>query len=333
MLACACGQSERGTWAMRPIARDYVFPARDKTGEVIAEGKTVSRHDLDDGRMAYVNFCASCHGLDGDGKGYAAPGLDPPPRDFRTAAFKFAAVRSGELPSDDDLLRLIQSGMNGTAMPPWRIDEADMLRIVQFIKTFPPPGCGHDDPECAPDGPRASRWVRRRTSGKKAGQLHATIGEAVRVSDDPWKGRDSEALAKGEELYHLTAQCSSCHPAYLTAAELDALSQRVAGKASGGMRDKPYEGTTLLAANNPYADDIRPPDFTVDTLRSVRKGQELADVHRLIAAGVGGIMPAWIDALTQEQLWALTHYVSHLTALARPEKAADRAALKKKLGL
>lgn len=265
MTACAalsCGEREAGTVAMRPIFEGHVFPARDAEGAVIASGRAVSALDLDEGRMGYVSFCASCHGLDGDGKGPAAKGLDPPPRDFRAGDFKFAAVRSGEPPNDDDLVRVIRGGLAGTAMPPWDLPERDVRNVVSFLKTF---------------------------AGSRAGQ---PTGEPLRVTTDPWAGRAAEAARAGEDVYHHKAQCSSCHPSY------------VAGSLRGSV--------PMAADRNPYGVELRPPDFTRDTLRSVRAGHELGDTYRVIAAGVGGVMPAWVDALPQDELWALTHYVRSL---------------------
>ncbi|MHC4845564.1 MAG: hypothetical protein ACYTCU_05325, partial [Planctomycetota bacterium] len=44
------------------------------------------------GRQDFVQFCASCHGLNGDGYGRSAQGLRPPPRSFHQSTFKFTKV-------------------------------------------------------------------------------------------------------------------------------------------------------------------------------------------------------------------------------------------------
>ena len=43
-------------------------------------GHEVSAQTLNDGHVAYLQYCRACHGDKGDGKGPAAPGLRPPPR-------------------------------------------------------------------------------------------------------------------------------------------------------------------------------------------------------------------------------------------------------------
>ena len=58
--------------------------------------------DVETGSRLYRNNCFACHGPDGN----SIPGVD-----FRRGQFKRAS-------SDDDLLRVIASGVPGTAMPP-----------------------------------------------------------------------------------------------------------------------------------------------------------------------------------------------------------------------
>jgi mono/diheme cytochrome c family protein len=297
----ACGEAEARTWAMRPISAEARFPARDAHGAVMPAGKLVSAQDLDEGRMSYVSFCAPCHGLDGDGRGPDSAGMDPPPRDFRTATFKFAAVRSGELPNDADFLRVIRSGIAGTQMPGWGLDTEELYRIADFIKTFPPPECAGGAEPCGRTGP----WLRALSDGRPA----RSTGEPVRATPDPWAGRHGEAARKGEEIYHLTAQCTACHPSYLGEEELLALARR-AGRPTHGSRSRPDEPLPLAADKNPYHDEILPPDFTKDASRSIRPDHEQEDLYRVVAAGIGGVMPAWVDALPDDEVWALVHYVS-----------------------
>src|SRR5262249_13908065 len=70
-------------------------------------GRMVSAETLNHGREGFMLYCYACHGEKGDGHGPAAPGLRPPPRDFKLGIFKFAAVAPGQLPNDDDLVRIV----------------------------------------------------------------------------------------------------------------------------------------------------------------------------------------------------------------------------------
>jgi len=91
-------------------------------------------------RKIYLRACAPCHGVRGDGKGPAARGFDPAPRNFRRGSFKFRTTVSGALPLDKDLHRTIREGVPGTEMPRWKgvLSEHDINAVTQYIKTFSP---------------------------------------------------------------------------------------------------------------------------------------------------------------------------------------------------
>jgi mono/diheme cytochrome c family protein len=345
LAGCREPYQEKG-WATKPISRDYTFPARDwETGEVIAEGQTYTAAQLDEGRKEYMHYCYACHGVNGDGKGPAAHGLRPPPRDFRIGKFKFGAVRGGQKPNDWDFLRIIRGGLHGTAMLQWDITDEEVLRIVQFIKTFPQKPCNEGvEPdkvtaECQqemadnPDG-KPSTWeevyTRDDSKGRyKKGELKQT-GEPITLTEDPWQGRVSEAVQKGMELYHLGKECVTCHPAYVTRADYTAMSVKVDGVAKTSFRDNLY---TPELKDSDYGVKVMPPDFTLVPLRSIRPDHELEDLYRVIAAGVGGTaMTSWIDGSTQEELWALVHYIKSLKDLYKHENRQKRYELADKLG-
>ncbi len=64
--------------------------------------------------------------------------LDPRPRDFRRAIYKIRRTPQGELPTDEDLFRIIGNGMPGTSMPAWRglLGDAQIWQLVDYIKRF-----------------------------------------------------------------------------------------------------------------------------------------------------------------------------------------------------
>ena len=66
--------------------------------------------DLSRGAALYAENCASCHGANGNGRGPAAQGIDPPPIDFtdRTRARERSLFA---------LYQVIEQGLEGTAMP------------------------------------------------------------------------------------------------------------------------------------------------------------------------------------------------------------------------
>src|SRR5690606_6298502 len=84
-------------------------------------GTRVPIEVLDRGEAVFLRTCAPCHGETGDGRGPAARGLWPPPRDLTEARFKYAGVAERELPTDEALARTIRDGLAGTAMRGWAL--------------------------------------------------------------------------------------------------------------------------------------------------------------------------------------------------------------------
>jgi mono/diheme cytochrome c family protein len=247
-------------------------------------GKVVPAAVLTQGQRSYSLYCRACHGDKGDGKGPSSKGLRPPPRDFTLGVFKFAAVQGGMLPHDDDLRRIVRSGLHGTAMLAWDgVPEPELEAILQYLKTF------------------SQRWKEEEP------------GERVVVTADPWKGREADGAARGRKLYHVVAQCLGCHPAYASRADIDAASRELTGKPKSDFRDDMY-GSELKESD--YGVKILPPDFTRSELRSIRPEHRTDDIYRVIASGVGGTaMPTWQGSLPEEDLWALVHYVDSLVAM------------------
>ncbi len=87
------------------------------------------------GKQVYERRCMPCHGVKGDGNGWAATFLyNQRPRNFTFGEFKFRLTK-GPLPTDADLLRTISRGVRGTAMPAWyELPIDDRLAVIQYIK-------------------------------------------------------------------------------------------------------------------------------------------------------------------------------------------------------
>lgn len=99
-----------------------------------------SRAEMQRGGELYFRACAPCHGIQGDGKGPAAKGFDPAPRNFRRGVYKFRTTASGVLPLDVNLENTVREGVPGTEMPRWKgvLSEQDIKAVVQYVKTFSP---------------------------------------------------------------------------------------------------------------------------------------------------------------------------------------------------
>lgn len=83
----------------------------------------------------YRKHCVHCHGITGDGQGPTARALNPYPRDFRMGIFKFKSTPKGSKPTHDDLKKILQDGIAGTAMPSFRLlDEGELDALVNYVK-------------------------------------------------------------------------------------------------------------------------------------------------------------------------------------------------------
>jgi mono/diheme cytochrome c family protein len=253
-------------------------------------GRQVSAGQLNHGGQVYTQYCRACHGVAGDGRGPASPGLRPPARDLRLGVYKFGAVAAGQLPGDADFLRIIRGGLHGTAMLAWDVPVAELDDLIQYMKLFAP------------------RW---RTESP---------GEPIIPSLDPYLANEREAAAveRGRKVYHGLAQCAvACHPAYATRPEIYAATKELTGMTVAAFRPDLYQP---VPKESDFGVKILPTDFTFSPLRS---GDTLPDIYRSIASGIGGTaMPTWKNVLPETDLWAVAHYVRWLVSL-RGAREAD----------
>ena len=135
------------------------------------------------GKQIYRDSCWYCHGKVGDGNGPAADFLDPRPRDFTAGMYKIRTTKTGELPTDEDLFRIISKGIPGTAMPRWELtlSEDERWKVLQYIKTF---AVEFADPEYDP--------------------YLAVVEIPPRVESSP------ESILKGRKIFEKN-KCFECH--------------------------------------------------------------------------------------------------------------------------
>lgn len=251
------------------------FVADQRLGGVTVPARTLNR-----GAEGYMRSCRPCHGALGDGNGPQAVGMDPRPRDLRLGIVTFASVPAGSLWRDDDVIRIVRSGLAGTGMRAWKdIPDDELLAIVQFLKTLAP------------------RFRDEQPA------------EPIVPSSDPWRGREVDGAARGRVVYHGLGRCQGCHPSYAPAAEV----AQFARDAGVLLEPRPDPGQPTETATD-FGIRLRATDFSDGPLRSVRPASRADDLYRAIAAGLGGTaMPTWKGALPEADLWALVHYVDRLS--------------------
>jgi mono/diheme cytochrome c family protein len=260
---------------------------------VMLGGKYVSAAKLNRGHDVYMNYCMQCHGVNGDGKGPAAQGMVPMPRNFQAGMYKFGNVGPGELPTDEDFKRIIRYGLSGTAMLPWDMSDEQIDSVTQFIKTFAP------------------AWKEKT----------AVAGTPTPITPDPWgPAQKDAAILHGKKVYHGLAQCFTCHPSYAGIEEIKAASQELTGSVIAS-EIRPNPQISVLQGSSYDGHSYMPPDFTKIHIRSSR---DLNGIYVRLATGVNGTsMPAWRGMLSlkgdatedERNLWALAYYVQSLSDL------------------
>ena len=110
-----------GTGLDLDLVRRAAGPYREEDGKVVSG--------------LFRRHCAECHGVSGDGAGKRAESLDPYPRDYRLGVFKYTSTHSGGKPIDADLMRTLEKGVPGTAMPSFaKLDESARRALVEYVK-------------------------------------------------------------------------------------------------------------------------------------------------------------------------------------------------------
>ena len=133
------------------------------------------------GKQVYMESCAVCHGVSGKGDGVVAGNLEVKPRNFTDGKFKVRSTRSGQVPLDEDLYRILGRGMgHDNAMPTWSHLPPDSKHaVIAYLKTFAPK--------------------------KFARQARAKV-----VPVPPRKESTRESIAAGKQWF-LDIECTKCH--------------------------------------------------------------------------------------------------------------------------
>jgi mono/diheme cytochrome c family protein len=236
-----------------------------------ADGSIATPSGRPDGAALFVQYCAICHGMNGDGNGPAAPAVDPRPRDFRLG--KYRLVSSGNsIPFKQDIVRTIRNGMPGTSMPSWvQLPDEQIDALADYVWNI------------------SRKSERERIAGKLLAQKRSLknldmLTDARTTPDSPAKPGPEpavtpESLAKAKALFDVT--CAKCH-----------------GADGTGMQDPAWrtdEGLPIASRN-----------FRSGVFKGGPRGQ---DIYLRIYGGMPGTpMPAF-SSFSDADVWNMVHYV------------------------
>lgn len=315
-----------------------------------AAGPVFSERDGRDGGL-YRKHCVACHGLSGSGAGPTSQFQNPYPRDFRHGVFKWKSTQRAAKPTRDDLVRLLRSGIPGTAMPSFHLVRGDDLQsLIDYLIYLSVRGeverrlmavavddLGYED---AP--PEASwRLVLKASESDATGGGREAVVEVINRVVAGWVDaerhrvdvpsppalNDTAARERGREIFHGTvANCAGCHgpsgDGQVETLDFDdwtkEFSTQIGLTPSDREAMRPMREAGALPPRPIYPRRLQAGVF--------RGGGDPETLFRRITQGIAGTpMPAvaWTSepdgkGLTTEQIWDLVDYILSLHAETSP---------------
>ncbi len=161
------------------------------------------RDSVLEGRELFIQNCSGCHGMNADGKGEAAPMLKPMPRNLVGGSFKFRTTPSGSLPTEADLIRVLDRGVLGSAMPSFKSLPLDRKKaLVAYIKSLRPDWTSIQGRSLELPPPPEEMFTKKEVFLKSAGRGKILFAEACQTCHGDGgrgDGPGAEGLLDGEE--------------------------------------------------------------------------------------------------------------------------------------
>src|SRR5579883_984335 len=244
-----------------------------------SEPSSVPEEPLAMGERLYRAYCMQCHGEKGDGDGPAARFLQPKPRYFGEGKFRLVSTVN-RIPSDEDLLHVLEHGMPGSAMFPFaHLPLFGRQALVLYVRQLT----------------RTGLEARFRQEAKQSG---VEVDSAELAEDLARLTKPGDALALPDNMPESTPE--SVARGYVTYTKLCATCHGTTGKGDGSADQKNDNGMPT-----------RPRDFTRGIFKSGRDPRRL---YTLIRLGLpGSPMPSVSPETSSADVIDLVHYVLSLS--------------------
>lgn len=240
----------------------------------------------------YKNFCASCHGNNGDGLGKAARFLYPKPRSLTDHPLQYS-TNLNRISSRNDIENVIRKGIPNTSMGGWSsLTDTQIETLVRDVLDFRLHGAKKRYVELLITTGELQAPNQQKLTNQQVEELSKYV-ERETHSDEQWEFSLSEpggdTLATGKQLF-IQQNCHKCH-----------------GKDARGSY-----GIDLVG-------EYGFPTFARDLVYEPYKyGSSATDIARVIKLGIIGTkMPASVT-LDDQQLSNLTRYVMSLRTPKTP---------------
>jgi len=238
-----------------------------------AQEHSYTQADIESGARLYQSSCAGCHGPNGD----MVPGIELQRGQFRRAT------------NDSEIMRLIQSGIPGTTMPPSSFTDAQAGSIVAFLRTAAP------------------------ASASGRGGVTIARGDA----------------AKGQAIFEGKGRCATCHRVNGSGPRLAPdLSEIGTIRPAGELRQKLVDPNATIRPGNRYIDAVtrsggkisgrllNQDTFTIQLLDS---NERLVSLSRSDLRDVSFVkdstMPSYRETLSPDELADVVAYLVTLKGL------------------
>ena len=108
---------------------------------LMVSGSASAEGDVEAGKATFTTLCVSCHGAGGKGDGPVGAMLQPPPRDFTQADFKFDTDGADGPGTDTDLKNVISQGaaaFGGSPLmaPNPSLSDDDITNVIAFVRSL-----------------------------------------------------------------------------------------------------------------------------------------------------------------------------------------------------
>jgi mono/diheme cytochrome c family protein len=299
-------------------------PAEPKVGLInadIIKKLKLEPEQLAKGSHYYRIHCLHCHGVPGNGRGPTSRWINPHPRDYRQGLFKFQSVnqvgKADQKPSRADLMRTLEEGIEGTAMPAFNLlSTGDLESLVSYVIHLSIRG------EAEFDTIKTNFSYNKDTDTldlKRTANVEKYMKQKIIVTGQAWLEAQSDPIKVAEfDIKEKEMQESVQRGQELFLADEEALKKRKINVAASCVSCHKDYGRQANFRFDSWGTLVKPSDLTRGVYRG---GRRPVDLYYRIHSGINGSgMANFGGNLTGQQIWDLVNFIRVLPYKAMRDK-------------